>query len=97
MPSYVALLDWTEQGIRGVRESLDRKEAAVRHMGELGVRLTDIRWTLGAHDVVCFLEAPDDETLAAALLGVASLGNVRTTTMRAFTLDEMRAVLSKVP
>ncbi|MGN6171154.1 MAG: GYD domain-containing protein, partial [Solirubrobacteraceae bacterium] len=53
-------------------------------------------WTLGDHDMVSVLDAPDAETLAAALLKLGSLGNVRTTTLRAFSDDEMRAVIAKV-
>jgi uncharacterized protein with GYD domain len=97
MPSYVALLNWTDQGVRSFKDSVDRYEAAQRQMEELGVRFTDVRWTLGAHDLVGLVDAPDDETLAAALLMVASAGNIRTTTMRAFTMDEMRSVIGKTP
>ena len=97
MPSYVTLLDWTDQEIRAFRDSVDRYEAAQRQFEEMGIRFSDIRWCLGAHDIVAIVEAPDDETLAAALLSLASLGNLRTTTMRAFTRDEMQAIVSKAP
>jgi uncharacterized protein with GYD domain len=56
-----------------------------------------IWWTLGSHDIVATVEAPDDETLAAALLAVAGQGNIRTTTLRAFSREEMRAIIGKVP
>jgi uncharacterized protein with GYD domain len=52
-------------------------------------------WTLGGHDLVAILDAPDEETLAAALLMLSSQGNLRTTTLRAFGADEMRAVIAK--
>jgi uncharacterized protein with GYD domain len=97
MPTYIALIDWTDQGVRNAKESVDRYEAAQGQLQELGVRFTDIRWTLGAHDIVGVIDAPDDETLAAGLLAVAGQGNIRTTTLRAFTADEMRAVVAKVP
>ena len=64
-------------------------------MRSTGVEFKTIYWTLGAHDMVNVVEAPDDETLAAALLSVAGLGNIRTTTLRAFSADEMRGVISK--
>ena len=95
MPSYVALINWTDQGVKGFKESVDRYEAAQTQLSSMGVRFTDVYWTLGAHDIVGIVEAPDDETLAAALLAVAGQGNIRTTTLRAFSLDQMRGVIRK--
>ncbi|MDQ3678653.1 MAG: GYD domain-containing protein, partial [Actinomycetota bacterium] len=62
---------------------------------QLGVRLTQVYWTLGEHDLVAIAEADDEETMAAATLMLASQGNVRTTTMRALSTDEMRGVIAK--
>jgi uncharacterized protein with GYD domain len=95
MPTYVALVDWTEQGVQGFKDSVDRYEAAQSQMRSMGVEFTSIYWTLGSHDMVSIVEAPDDQTLAAAMLRVAGLGNIRTTTLRAFSADEMRGVISK--
>lgn len=95
MASYVALINWTDQGVKGFKESVDRYETAQTQLSSMGVRFTDVYWTLGAHDIVGIVEAPDDETLAAALLAVAGQGNIRTTTMRAFSLDQMRGVIRK--
>jgi uncharacterized protein with GYD domain len=64
-------------------------------MRSMGVEFTSIYWTLGSHDMVSVVQAPDDQTLAAAMLRVARLGNIRTTTLRAFSADEMRGVISK--
>jgi uncharacterized protein with GYD domain len=97
MPAYIALIDWTDQGVRNFKDSVDRYEAAQSAFESLGVRFTDVRWTLGAHDIVAAIEAPDDETLAAALLAVAGQGNIRTKTLRAFTGDEMRSIIDKAP
>ena len=96
MPTYVALLDWTEQGVRNFKESVDRYESASGQLEALGVTFKDIYWTLGTHDIVSVIEAPDDETLAAGLIAVAGQGNIRTTTLRAFNADEMRSVIGKV-
>lgn len=95
MATYVALINWTDQGVKGFKESVDRYEAAQTQLSSMGVRFTNVYWTLGAHDIVGIVEAPDDETLAAALLAVAGQGNIRTTTLRAFSLDEMRGVIRK--
>ena len=95
MPAYIALIDWTDQGVRDFKNTVDRYEAAENQFESLGVRFTDTWWTLGTHDIVATVEAPDDETLAAALLSVAGQGNIRTTTLRAFTREEMRTVIGK--
>jgi uncharacterized protein with GYD domain len=97
MPRYVVLIDWTEQGVRGFKDTVDRYESANTQREGLGVRFTDTYWTLGNHDIVSIIDAPDDESLAAGLLAVAGGGNIRTTTLRAFTAEEMRGVIGKVP
>ena len=95
MPHFVTLMNWTEQGAKTFRDTVDRAEGARATLQAQGVTLKDIYWTIGQHDLVCILEAPDIETVAAALLLLASQGNLRTTTMRGFTSDEMRGVLAK--
>jgi uncharacterized protein with GYD domain len=84
MPRYVSLIDWTQQGIASFRDAVDRHEAAPEQLEPLGVHFIDSYWTLGEHDSVAVLEAPDDETATAALLARGSGGNVRTKAMRAF-------------
>ena len=95
MATFIALIDWTEQGVKGFRESVDRYEAARDRFEQMGVRLTQVYWTLGGHDMVAVAEADDDETMAAATLTLGAKGNLRTTTMRAFSADEMRTVIAK--
>ena len=97
MATYIALIDWTDQGVKGFKDSVDRYEAADSQMRSMGVEFKQIYWTLGDHDIVAVIEAPDDQALAASLLTVAGQGNIRTTTLRAFTRDEMRDVISKAP
>jgi uncharacterized protein with GYD domain len=94
-PSSVALIDWTDQGVRDFKDTVDRYEAAEGQFQSLGIRFTNVWWTLGAHDMVTTIEAPDDETPAAALLSVAAQGNVRTTTLRAFNREQARSIISK--
>lgn len=95
MATYIALIDWTQQGISNFRDSIDRYESARREFEGVGITFKDNYWTMGSHDLVSILEAPDDETLAAAVLRLASLGNLRTTTLRAFNAEEMRSVIAK--
>jgi uncharacterized protein with GYD domain len=96
MATFVALFDWTDQGVRNFKDTVDRYEAARGQLERLGISFKDIYWTLGSHDIVAVVDAPDDESLAAGLLAVAGQGNVRTTTLRAFSTDEMRSVIAKV-
>jgi uncharacterized protein with GYD domain len=95
MATYILLVDWTDQGVRGFKDSVDRFETNKSQLQSMGIEFTHIYWTLGAHDMVSIAEAPDDQTLAAALLATAGQGNIRTTTLRAFSADEMRGVISK--
>jgi len=92
MAKYVVLVNFTDQGIRTVKESVERAKKSVSTFEKFGARKTAQYWTLGSHDLVIVLEAPDDETAMKALLAVGKLGNVRTQTLRAFTADEMEAV-----
>ena len=95
MPTYIALIDWTEQGVANFKDTVDRYEAANSEFESLGVRFKDVYWTLGGHDIVGILEAPDDESASAAVLKLVARGNLRTTTLRAFSAEEMRSVISK--
>jgi uncharacterized protein with GYD domain len=96
MATFIVLSDWTEQGVAKFENTVDRYEAGRSQLERMGVSVREIYWTLGNHDMVSIVDAPDDETLAAALLQLASLGNFRTTTLRALSADEMRTVIAKV-
>jgi uncharacterized protein with GYD domain len=95
MQTYVALVNWTAEGIADFRNSVDRYEEAVQQFAEFDVRFLDHYWTLGEHDMVAVVEAPDDESLAAGVLRAGAGGRIRTRTMRAFSRDEMREVIDK--
>jgi uncharacterized protein with GYD domain len=95
MPHYVTLMNWTDQGVKGFRDTVDRYEAARGAMQAQGIAFKEIYWTVGPYDLVAVIEAPDDETATAALLSLAAQGNLRTTTMRGFSADEARAVIGK--
>jgi len=96
MANYVSLLQFTDQGIRAVKDTTKRAEAAKALAEKVGVKVTDVLWTLGRYDLVLLAEAPDDETATAYALSLASLGNVKTQTMRAFRAKEFDAILSKM-
>ena len=95
MPTYLVMMRWTDQGAKAAADTVDRYEAAKSDLAERGVTIKDIYWTAGAYDLVTVVEAADDETASAGLIRLGTQGNLRTTTMRAFTADEMRSVIEK--
>ena len=96
MAHYVLLLKWTEQGIKNVKDTGKRAEAAKAAFEKAKAKMVDCVWTLGPYDLVINAEAPDDETITAIAISLGKLGNVTTTTMRAFDEAEMGRVLQKV-
>jgi len=95
MPTYVSLISWTEKGAATFKDTVDRSEAGQALAGAYGGSLKEIYWTLGPYDIVAVSEAPDDESATAFALALGSQGNVRTTTMRAFDAEEMRAIIAR--
>jgi len=96
MARYVLLLKWTEQGIKNVKDTVKRAGDAKAAFEKAKAKITDIVWTLGPYDLVIKAEAPDDETITALAISLGKLGNVKTTTMRAFDETEMGKVLQKI-
>ncbi|TWE18317.1 GYD domain-containing protein [Kitasatospora atroaurantiaca] len=95
MPTYVVLVNWTDQGIRTYPETTQRAEAFSGMVEKLGGKVVSLFWTIGPYDIVTVVEAPDDATITAGLLRVCALGNIRTTTLRAFGRDEMQSIVTK--
>ncbi len=96
MATYVVLSTFTEQGIRSVKQTTKRADAARAAAKEVGVNMREVLWTQGQYDIVSIIEAPDETAVAAFGLSLAGAGNVRSQTLRAFTRDEMEKILSKV-
>ena len=97
MATFITTVQFTEQGLKAVRDTCDRAAALMAAAEKLGVQVTGLYWTLGAFDGVIVLEAPDEATATAALLHLGSLGNLRTQTARAFDAVEMRKILGLLP
>jgi uncharacterized protein with GYD domain len=93
--TFVVLFNWTDQGIKNYKDSPQRVDAANKGWEDLGVRIKDVYWTIGPYDLVGVVDAPDPESLAAAMLRLGSAGNVRTTTMRALTRSEAEVVIGR--
>ena len=96
MAKYVTLVNWTEKGAASFGETLDRAEAAKQLAGAFGGAMEQIYWTMGPYDIVVVSEAPDDESASAFALALASQGNLRSMTLRAFSADEMKGIIAKV-
>jgi len=96
MATYIALSSFTDQGIRGVKDSTKRADAVKKAAKKFGVNMTQIYWTLGHYDLVAIIEAPDDKAATAFALAVGAAGNVRTQTLRAFSREEMDGILGKM-
>jgi uncharacterized protein with GYD domain len=93
LPTYISLLNYTDQGIRNVKGSPERQQQAEEQLRQLGGRFIGNYLTMGAYDYVVVWEAPDDEAAARLMLTVCSAGNVRTTTLKAFPQDQFRDIL----
>ena len=96
MAKYVVLVNWTEQGIRDVKQSVDRTQKVQEIAQQLGGRMETTLWTLGRYDIVAICEMPDDETAALMGLRVSGMGSTRTETLRAFTADEMGGIVGRL-
>ncbi len=96
MATFVILVNFTDQGIRNIRESPDRHDAIEALAESLGVKVADCYYTVGQYDMVVTVEG-EDEAAVTTLLKVGSGGNVRTQTMRAFSVDEMREIIGNMP
>jgi uncharacterized protein with GYD domain len=97
MGTYVVLIQFTDQGIRTIKNSPQRASQVQDMAKGFGCEMKDIYWTLGQYDIVSIVEATDDQALTAFGLALGSAGNVRTQTMRAFNKSEMASIIGKLP
>ena len=96
MAHYVVLVNWTDQGVSQVKDTVQRAEQVKQMIEQAGGRVQTLLWTMGRYDLVGVIEAPDDETASAIALRSAGRGTTRTETLRAFTAEEMTAILGKL-
>lgn len=92
MAKYVALFNWTDQGVQNAKDSVQRVEQARSAFQQIGMTIETVVWTLGRYDLVAVFDAPDDETVTRGMVQLAAQGNVRSETLRAFTADEMQGL-----
>lgn len=97
MATFIVLGNYTAQGIKDVKDSPGRLDAARDQLGSIGVQLKDFYLTMGEYDIVAVLDAPDHASAAKALMALGAQGNVGTTTMAALTEAEFRSAVSELP
>jgi uncharacterized protein with GYD domain len=97
MITYIGLLNFTDKGLQGIKDTTKRAAAAKEAARKFGVNMREVYWTMGDCDLVCVLEADDESSLAAYSLAVAQQGNVRSRSMRAYSAGEMDQIIAKLP
>jgi uncharacterized protein with GYD domain len=95
MATFIALLNFTEQGVRRFKDTARRADAFKKAAKVVGVDIKDVYWTLGAYDGVLVFEAPDDQAAAGVMVSLGTKGNVHSHTLRAFTRQEIGGVIGK--
>jgi uncharacterized protein with GYD domain len=96
MATHIVLMKLTEQGIKNIKNAPQRVDAAAKAIEAMGGKMTGFYFTLGEYDYVAIAEGLSDEAGASFLLKLGSLGNVRTTTLKAFTKKEFEAIVNKL-
>lgn len=97
MVTYISLCNFTDQGIRNIKDSVNRAEMVMGAAAKFGARMTQLFWTQGQYDLVAIIEAPDEASATAFGLSIASGGNVRLQTLRAYNKNEMGGIIAKLP
>jgi uncharacterized protein with GYD domain len=96
MPTYIALVNWTDQGIRTVGAAVERADKGAEIASKHGARFLEHYWTSGPYDVVAIVEAPDDESVTAVFREIGTAGNARPTLLRAFNREEMMRIVDRL-
>jgi uncharacterized protein with GYD domain len=96
MPDYIILFNFTDQGIRNVKDTVKRAESFKVAVEKAGGKFINEYYTLGKYDIVTIVEAPNDEAITSVLLSTGSLGNVRSETLKAFPVSEAAKIIEKL-
>ena len=96
MPHYIVLVNFTDQGIRNIGNLRQDLASRDQQLAAAGIKIQRY-FTLGQYDVVAVVEAPDDEAMAAVAVRIGSAGDLRTTTLKAFTQDEFLQLIERLP
>lgn len=97
MPTYITLYSWTEQGVKNLKEAPARIKASIKSAEAAGGKVLGVYLTMGQYDLVAVSEAPNDKIITAALLAQGMQGNVRSTTLKAFSMEQFAEIVKKLP
>lgn len=97
MPTFMCFLNWTDQGAKAVKDAARRYEDSKDIVAKLGGRLVSAYVTTGQYDVVLTAEMPNGDAMTKLAVALSSRGNVRTTTVRAFSPEEFGKLATEAP
>lgn len=97
MPHFICFLNWTDEGARNAKDVAKRRDAAESLAASLGGKVVDAYVTTGRYDVVAILDMPDGDAMAKFALTTGSRGQARTTTVRAYSQEEIGKIVSELP
>ena len=97
MPTYITLATYTNQGVKSIKESVKANEEAINTAEKMGEKVIGFYHIMGEYDVIVISECSGDEVAVAGSIMASSDGNVRTTTLRAFTQEEFSEIIKKLP
>ena len=97
MPTYIGLYKLTDQGIKNMKDAPRRVEDAVKGVEAMGGKVIGVYLVMGEYDYVTIGEFPSDEVAMTYAMALGSRGNVRTTTLKAFTKEEFAQIVKKLP
>jgi uncharacterized protein with GYD domain len=96
MPTYVVLYNFTDQGAKNIKTTVERAQETIADNERRGFKIKGLYWTQGQYDLVAIVESPDEDSMLAGLFSIAEAGNARSETLRAFTAEEVSRALSKL-
>ena len=97
MPTFIMAMNWTEQGIRAVKDAPKRAQAARELAKKVGIEIKQVYMTSGESDLLAIIDTPSGDNVAKFALALSSLGNVRTKTARAWSEAEYQKLISELP
>ncbi len=97
MPVYISLFQWTDEGVKDVKNAVKRVEANIQMVQQAGGRVLGTYWTHGPYDFIAISEWPDEMMVSAAALTIAEKGKTHGMTLRAFSAEEMQHIIDTMP
>ena len=97
MPTYITLINFTDQAIKNIRGTVERQKEAIEKGEKMGAKFKGMYMTMGEYDIVAIYECDNDELAVAGVVAAAMDGNIRTKTLRAFTTEEFGKIIDMIP